>query len=493
MLGGLLLPGLVVAQGTSPSRSIAPYASAQLTLTDNFELGATQKSADSVLRLTAGAKAQARSGRVQGTLDYSLSALAYARHSDRNGIQHQLAADVDVEWYERQGFLRAGATVQQVARSAFDAPVRSDNLPGLNSTDLRSVRLAPRWQGLLPGGLQIRAQAEASVADAADSRVGDTQSTSLSVRVAPFRPAPLSWAIDLVHLDSDFDLARRSRSTRVFGSLIWTLTDLDLQFNARAGAERSNIVTLQARDDSIWGMGLQWQPSPRTRVSADLDERGFGRSHRLSGEYRTPRTVWQLGSSRGVQTGGSTLEIGQRGRAFDILFASFASIEPDFAKRVGLVDAELARLGLRPTDLLFTTFLRSALTIDDRNDFSVGWRAPRITVLFNHSRGLSRRADTLVGRQDDLGRSSKVRQMTNTLALSYRLTPESYANLTATTQSGVGDLATQRSRQNGLSLQWGGRFTPDDSWSIALRTNRYSSAVAPYSENAIVATYGRQF
>lgn len=481
------------AQAGTARTTVSPYASAQLTLTDNYELNAGTQAADAITRLTAGVAMRSTAGRVQGQLDYSLSALLYAQHGGRNTHQHQLSAIGEIEWYERQGYLTAAASIQQVARSAFDAPVRADGLPGRNTAEARSLRIAPRWQGLLPGGLQVRLLADGTLYSTQGSDSGDVRNGTLSARVSPFRPAPLTWAVDLLHQSNDYQLTRSTRSSRATGALFWTLTDLDLLLTAQAGSERSNFTTLQARQDTTWGLGVQWQPSPRTRVRAEIDERAFGQTHQVSAEYRTPRSVWQLSDSRGISTGGTGLGIGQRGRAFDILFAEFASVEPDFARRAALVDAELARAGLNANSLLTTTFLRSSVTIDDRQEASFGWRGPRLSILFNASRSVARRLDLgLVGR-DDLDLSSRVRQNAISLALIHKLTPDMTASLTLTGQSGRGDLATLQSRARSVVAQLNGRLRADDSWSLTLRHSGYETGLVPYSETALAATYGIRF
>lgn len=471
------------AQAGTARTSITPYASAQLTLTDNYELNSGSKSADAITRLTAGVAMRSTAGRVQGQLDYSLSALLYAQHGDRSTHQHQLSANGEIEWYERQGYLTAAASISQVARSAFDAPVRPGGLPGSNTTQMRSISLSPRWQGLLPGGLQIRASLNGRLDDAEDSLTGDVTTLGASVRVSPFRPGPLSWAADVVHSKTSYELTTSVRSSRAYGTLIWNVTDLDLLLNARAGVERSNLATQALRDDATWGAGLEWRPSPRTRVAADLEERGFGRSHLALVEYRTPRTTWRLSTSRNINTGGG--ELGNRNADLlrTQLFEVYAAIEPDFFRRMLLVD-EVLRTG---------SFLRGAVTIDDRQEASVSWRGPRLVASLNLSHAVSRRANLLLTGRDDLDLSDRIRLDAVTVNLSHKLTPQSYVALLLTGQTGRGDLTAQRTRQHGMSLTWGGQFSSDDSWSLSLRRMWYETNLVPYSETALTATYGIRF
>lgn len=471
------------AQAGTARTTVTPYASAQLTLTDNYDLNAASKAADAVTRLSAGVSMRSTAGRVQGQLDYTLSALLYARHGDSNTHQHQLAANGEIEWYERQGYLTAAASIQQVARSAFGAPVRPGGLPGTNTTELRSLSLVPRWQGLLPGGLQVQARLNGRLDSAQDSLTGDVTTVGAGVRVAPFRPTPLSWAVDLVDNRTSYELASPVRSTRAYGSLIWAVTDLDLVLNGRAGVERSNLITQAQRTDDTWGAGLEWRPSPRTRVLADTERRSFGTSHQLLVEYRTPRTVWRLSDTRNVNTSGSEQNVGSLDLLRTRLFEAYAAIEPDFFRRMLLID-ELLRTG---------SFLRGTVTVDDRQELAFSWSGPRLVVGMSLTHGVSRRANLLLTGRDDLDLSSRVTLDSATLQVSHKLTPHSYAGLALTGQAGRGDAASQRTRQHGVTLTWGGQFMPEDSWSLSLRRMWYETNLVPYSETALVATYGIRF
>lgn len=494
-----LLPFTLAQAQNAPALRLSPYASAELTLTDNYNASGAGGAADAVTRLTAGVVARGRTGRIVGFLDYNLTAALYANHGSNSKFENQLTANLEAEWYERQGFLTAGASISQVARSAFGAQPTEGGLRSANSTESRSVRIAPRWQGQVAGLASVNLQAAVSATNANNSTAGDGHSTVLSGRLAALNPARITWALDGARETSDYSLTRSTLSTRGYGSVFATLSDLDLRLNARLGRERSNYSSITPTEMTTWGMGLEWRPSPRTKLSAQLEERSFGTTHSVTFEYRTPRTVWQLSESRGISTGATTLGIGQRGLAFDLFFAQFASIEPDFGRRADLVDAYLKTSGLAPNSIVATTFLRSATTIDDRQELSVAWRGPRFTAAMNVARSVAERLDRALTGQDDLDQASRIRQTSWTLALSHRLTSDMTAGLSLTAQRSAGDvlagslLPAQRSSQQGLVLRLGGQFSAQDSWGLAFRHTRFDNNQQPYSANALVATYGVRF
>jgi len=61
--------------------------------------------------------------------------------------------------------------------------------------------------------------------------------------------------------------------------------DIDWRFSVNGGREESNVGTPAKQGYSNYGAGLQWTPSPRTRLVLQADERYFGRSHSATFEY----------------------------------------------------------------------------------------------------------------------------------------------------------------------------------------------------------------
>ena len=106
---------------------------------------------------------------------------------------------------------------------------------------------------------------------------------------------------------------------------------------------------MQRKGYATYGAGAVWTPSPRTSLTANFDERSFGRTHNLSFEHRTALTTWRISDSRSVSTVNGENGAGSRGTAYNLLFAQFASIEPDPVKRTDLVNSALLRSGINPT------------------------------------------------------------------------------------------------------------------------------------------------
>ena len=481
------------AAAKPPALYFQPYASLAETLTDNVDLAVTGKRADAVTRATVGLGMRSKTGRFQGNLDYSLSGLVYAANGSRNTYQQYLKADMQLEWYERQGFLQASASISQMPRSAFGVQYRVDGLPNANATEVRTASIAPRWQGQLGGLLQVDLGGEASISDSKDSRLADSSATGFGVQVSPFRPGLLSWSLAARQQDTQFDNTRSTYSQWVYGTVLYNWVDMDLRLSVNGGREATNLTSVDRTSRSTWGAAAEWRPSPRTRVLVRGDQRAYGKTHEEAIEYRTPLTVWRFSNSRSINTTGSALIPGPQGRAFDIYYALFESIEPDLVRRADLVLAYLASLNISPTQITTASFLRSAATVDDRLALSAAWRHARSTFTVDLGRVKSRRAQAGLTVLDDLDLTTNVDQRFLSMLFTHRLAPELVGSLSFNTQTSDGLRNDQSSRQQSYGLQLGGSLSAFDTWSLVLRRTLYETNQAPYTEHALVATYGRRF
>jgi uncharacterized protein (PEP-CTERM system associated) len=181
------------------------------------------------------------------------------------------------------------------------------------------------------------------------------------------RWSKLSWGLDMSYREASFSNGRRDEFDQfnVF-SLNYAVTPY-LRVSARANTETSNLASIENQTTSGWGWGLRWNPSPRTNLVLQQDQRFFGSSHLYSFDYRTPRTVWAISSTQGLSTGQFNGSRGFAGSAFDLLFAAFATIEPDPVARAQLVNSFMEANGIDPNANLNTGSLPSQVTKERRN------------------------------------------------------------------------------------------------------------------------------
>ena len=470
--------------------SLRPSLSVTQTASDNYRVTGVDRAYDQITRLTAGVGLRAHTGTLNGYLDYSLSQLAYLRHRDRNTLQNLLNADLNADLAEGRVKIDVAASISQQAISAFAAQPGSSGLPQANSTEVRTLRVSPAFRGPVGAEMRYTAQLGYSLTDAKGSTAGDSNTASMLLHLEPTNKRRLGWAVDASHLRSDFKAGRLTSDDRLTGTLNLGLPLLDLDLSANAGAELTDLASAQRQRYNNWGIGAVWVPSAVTKLTAQFDHRFFGGSHSLIFEHRTPRTVWRLSDVRSLSTS-STQGSGGQGTAYDLFYSQFASVEPDPVRRAALVSAFLTSRGIQPGKE--ASFVRSAATLQRRQEASVAWRGVRNAVLLTFTQSLTERVDTVVNALDDLTKSSQVKLRGASLDLSHQLTPLSSVSLLLNSQQSDGTQANQHNRQRQMGLTYNLRPRADSSLVVGLRRALYESASLPYDETALFATYGIRF
>ena len=489
----VLLAPAASAQTTAPSRAllIQPSASISQTFTDNYLLSATEPAFDAITRLTAGVAIQANAGPVRGYLDYALSGLVHARHSDRNTLLNSLSTAFSADLVPGRARLEVSGNVARSAVSAFGAQPGQDGGVQRNSTELRRIKVAPSVLGPLAGDLRYSANLALEATDARDSIVGDSTSALLGLRLEPVSRGRIVWSVDGTVLRSDFKAGRATSDDRLSATARWRLDRIDTELTGSGGVEVSDMTTASRQRFNNWGLGATWTPSPRTSLAAQYDDRFFGPSRRLSFDHRTALTSWHLAKSRSLSTSGGDGESGGRGTAFDLLFAQFASALPDPIKRTEFVNAYLRSQGIAPNAL--PGFLRASVSVQDLEEASVAFRGVRDIAVLSWTRSRSMRLGVQPGVADDLSVSNEVSLQGLSVDLSHRLTPQSSAGLLLSRQHGSGLNAAQNNLQRKLSLRYTIRPSANSDVNLGFSRTLIDSFPAPFDESAIVLTLGYRF
>lgn len=494
--GGLVLwCGLCAAQdtaGASGSSAFQRSINVEQTLTDNYRLDRGMPESDAITRFGAGISYRPRSGPVRGFLDYNLTGVLYAHHSRENTLQNALNANLAVYLIDDRLQVNLAATISRSAISAFGVQPVAGTDANSNTTEVRTLQISPTLRGPLGSGLRYNARLSHQISSADSGSVGDSGSTSAAVQVVPTTRGRLGWSVDGAHQKSSFKQGRDSQTDRLFGTMLLAVPELDLDLNASMGVEWTDQLTVDHRRHTNRGVGVVWSPSPVTRLSAETEARYYGRSYAVLLEHRTPRAVFRYRSARSASTDGVPA-IGRRGIAFDLLFAQFASVQPDPFLREQLVNRVLQQQNIDPQQLVGVGFLQSAVSEQDTHEFSAAWTGPRNAAVFSLGRTKSRRLDPISAAVDDLSRTGEVVLDSLSVSLSHRLTPMSTLNLSASMQRGGGALAAQSSNQALASLQYSTRLTPDSTLGLSLRRALYKTGLVPYDETAATATYGVRF
>lgn len=455
---------------------IEPSVSVTQTVTDNLRL-TPEKTADAITQLTAGLRMSSRTGRVQGALDYALNGYVYARGSGRSDAQNTLSANGRIDVVDNWFTIDASAAIGQQTISAFGVQGIDPASDSGNRTEQRSYQIAPTWRGSLAGVVDYRATVShgASRSDAQDAQ-GNSTTTSGSLTISGRRSVPLGWSATLSRRQLDYDASRSTEQDDARLSLTYIATP-ELQLSSSVGREWSNLSSLEKEASGTWGFGADWSPSPRTRLTAQQNHRSFGNSYSLAFEHRLPRTVFRLTTSRDISDPSSPGS-SRFGLDMDKLLAEILAI-PDPVLR-NQVSRELG-------------FLFSSPTLQSRLDASVRYQGLRTSFNVTVADTLSRRLDPLAPGSGDLAQSDTVRQRLYSLGLEHRLTPVTNANLSLSRQRNAGAQNAQSNVLRSLILSLTTTAGPRANATLSARHVVFDSLTSPYTENAVVATYGLKF
>lgn len=473
--------------------SIEPRLSVAETLTDNIGLTTSNRQADLITEVTPGFLVTSNGGRVRGFLDYALTGLAYIHNSSSNTLLNALNAKVAVEAVEKWAFLDVQANISQQAISAFGTISPDPNLINKNRTEVRTLSISPYVTGRVVDFADYEARVTQIYTRDSETSTSDNDSTEALVRlVGPSSHRLFNWSADASGHWITYSGGRRIEDNRL-RALLYATPYPELRFSLIGGYESNNYFSLEKQGESTPGLGVDWRPSERTRVSFQQERRFFGNSHSYLVEYRTPRTAWRYSDVSDVSTSFGAPTLGSQGTAYDLFFAQFASVQPDPVLRARLVNEFLLANGLSASTPIFSGSLTSAVTQERRQELSFALLGIRDTVVFSAMQTRSRRIDQVSEVIDDFSNGNVVRQRGFTVQGSHRLTPLSTINLVALVDRTSGNEASQSTTLRSISLIWIGQLAPRTQASLGARHSSFSSPVNPYGESAITARLTMRF
>lgn len=492
-MGLVILAGPAIAQNDSNVRRVLVEPSLTISETITSRDGGSSSSSrnEAITTVSPGVRLSSRTGRLQGSLTYSLDGVLYARDTDANAVRHRLSATGMAVLIERHLSVDMSANISRQPVSAFGVLVAEPNLATTNSTDVRTYSVSPVLRGTVAGTVNLQARAQVAGVSTGTATASDSTTRSASVQISPASVGTrLGWSFDVSRVAVDYDLGRTTEADRaVLGASFSVLPDLRL--TARAGVEDSDLVSLQKERTNTYGVGLLWTPTVRTKLALDADRRPFGNAHGISFEHRMRRSVWRFSDRQDITSGASAA--GATVPAYDLFFSLFQSQEPDPVLREQMVNSFLQRNNLDPGTLVNGGFLTSASAVQRRQELSLAIEGLRTTVLFSGSATASRRAFGTIVLGDDLSAGS-LRQHAFTVGLMHRLTPTSTLGLTVTSQRSESQASAGLfSRLNSISANWTDRIGRRTNLSLGLRHSDFESAADAYRENALLANVRMTF
>jgi uncharacterized protein (PEP-CTERM system associated) len=470
--------------------SFSAQASATVTVTDNVNVAPSgQAQADTILGISMPLHLGRQGPRVNLVADYTPTAYLYADNRDANNVQNYLRSLLTLEAIDNRFFVEAGANVLPTYTSPF-LP-RPDTGVGTTSNRIQQIglRLSPYirretgrgWKYVLRNDNLWTTYSDGALPNSTLNRLFAT---------AESPPTRLHYGLDYTYVYTR-DYSARTGYYQQVARLrpIWRATPA-INLSARLGYEANDYGTEYS--GGVYGAGIDWAPSPRTKLEGFLEHRFFGASYGLTFNHRSRRTAWKLSATRNLYTSALQPLTLRPGTTAEAVNEAFRSQIPDPAQREQAVRQFLDRAGLPPTLTEPYTFYTSQIYLAEQVGGSVTLLGRRNSVEF----GLFWQENTPISTGGDLpsgvfATASRLRQQGGKLNLTHTLTPLTNVTLSANrlyaTASGTPLAPSSRSVQDTVYLTLARRLGPDTNASVGLRWANFDSDISPYRELAALA------
>jgi uncharacterized protein (PEP-CTERM system associated) len=489
MLAALVPVQAQAQEAAARSLVISPTFSASETLLYTSRGTSGRNGSESITTLSPGMFLSSPSGRIRGSLSYSLNASYYAKDSNSSRLDNALAASFIVEAIENWAFVDTAASITQSQISPFGEQVAPDSpRNSANRTEVASYSVSPYVRGSL-GGLAnyearysfIGTETEASTAPDSTARV-----TSLALS-SPSNGAMFGWGLTGVRQEVDFRTGRPTVTDRINTSLSM-VPHPDVRLSVNGGREATDVGATERRSFDNWGFGARWTPTERTNISVQGDRRFFGDSHAVIFEHRMPRTVWRYTDSRDATTGTDINGVGQPITLFQLLMALGARNFPDPIERERVVREDLRRNRLNGNAVVGSSPLASAVTLQRRQDLSFAVNGIRDTLTLQAFRSDSR----LLDNPNNVPDGGRIKLSGVVVSLAHRLTPTSSLTASALWQKTAATASRSGSDLTSASLGWQDEIGRHTTASVGGRF-AVSNGSDPYRETSVTAAIGLRF
>ena len=490
--------GFAQDAGSRPSGSgqgiaIVPRLSVTEIFTDNVSLRSVGKQSELITDVSPGILISSGSGRFRGVIDYSLHKTFYAQNSSSSRSQNLLNAAGTFEAVDNWAYLDFSGNVSQQAISAFGLQSPDNASVNPNLTETRSLRLSPYLRGQLSTFAAYEARYSLTTNRSVSGLASDVTTNEGLIRLSGRTPAArFGWGLDASRQKTDYRAGRSTEADTLKGTLTYTVVP-QLNFSVSGGQEANNFTSANKQSSFTSGLGVNWIPSENTRLSASRQNRSFGESHSFTFDHRTARTAWRFSDSKDISVTPSGNGLGSLGSTYDLYFSQFASIQPDPVLRAALVNSFLQANAINPNVAVVSGFLTSAASLQRRQDISFTLLGVRDTLTFLATRTSGSRLDSVAVANDDLANSAAVRQNGFSVSYAHRLTPDASLNVLASLQKASDGLGLQNTSTKSVNVTVSTRLTRQSTAVLGARRVVFESQTAPYTESAITGALNVQF
>ena len=496
-----VLLALLACPARAEKWDVVPSLSVAETHSDNISLVQdASKQSDWVTQVTPGISIAATGARLRFNVSYAPEFVYHARGQREDQVFQRGNAVAYAELAKQFLYLEAGARVDQYDIS-LQGPLATSNI---NTTGNRAAVTTSFVSPYLLRDFGSAVRGEARFTYSSWNSDGatvlpDNEANRVNLRLAS-GPAYklLTWDIGYTRESITYDENQQETLTEVITGNARRLISSTVGLLAQAGYESyASGIPGSVLEGSRWGAGLEWTPTPRTRLAATAGKRFDDDAYSFEFQHRTRLTTWSAGYSEDVTTTRSEFFVPATASTAGTVDQLFLSQFPDPVARQKAVEEFIARTGLPPSLSAPVNFFSDQMFLVKRWQASAGFLGVRNTLLAN---AFAETREMLFGGAvgpgtGDFTASNAIRAAGASLAWNWRVTARNAWNLGAgytrnefLDSNRVDDLTYIRM---GFTRQ----FQPRVSGSLYYRRqqNESEQSAFSYTENAGVATLQMKF
>jgi uncharacterized protein (PEP-CTERM system associated) len=488
------LPALLSCPAWGAKWEVVPTLSVVETYTDNLSLTPdASKQSDWVTQVIPGISIAATGAGLKFNATYTPEFTYYARGMRDNQVFHRGNATGSAELAKQLLFVDAGANVDQYDVS-LQGPLTTTNVNTTgNRATVGTYFVSPYLRREFGSDVQAEARFTYSVANSDDtSTLSNSVADRINLRLTS-GPAykALTWDLGYLKQTIDYEMGRNIDTEVTTANARRPITPT-VGLLAQAGYEYYKSGLIPPTEGPSWSAGLDWVPSPRTRLAATVGERFFGNAYSFDFRHRTRLTTWSAGYSQNVTTTRSEFFIPAIASTAGYLDTLFSARFPDPVARQKAVEEFIARTGLPPSLSAPINVFTTQLFLVNSWNASAGILGVR-NVLIANIFGLT--SDGLAGDLVLPTAPNASIQTGTSLLWNWRMTARNAWNLAAAysrnESPNTGEIAYLTNVTMGLTRQ----FQPRLSGSLSYRFHQNDSnfSTSDYTENAVFATLRMRF
>lgn len=470
------------------------------TLSDNVFFQAGDKEAgliaEVVPRITG--RVEGPRLRLQGTA--ALQGFAWPMNGIDPRFDPLLNATARYEAVEDFFFIDARANINPIFVNPL-GPGAPNAIPTDNRAYAYTYGISPYIQSQSPGGYRYQLRYNAVRNEFDQEGFLTTAITTLSGQVSSPIRRRVGWSLQANSLQFRIPNQPAFQNDIVRAQLIYQ-PDAQLQLFGIGGYEASGYANRV--ETSVYGLGGQWNPTPRTSMEAKWEERFFGPSYLAAFQHRTRLTSWRLRYLQNIQF--FPLQALGLGTGGDVLYqqldALLANTIPDPVERAAAVQRALEQLGFPVQATNAGAFVTPNIQLVERLEASVGLLGARNSVFLTLFESSNQQVLPISGLPDPaFNRFNEFRQRGFNVTGSHKFDALSSVNATfvlsrGTGVGGLGVNSTAESRQRTLFVNYNRRVGPRTNGTVGFRFNRFDSegaGFAAFQERALIVGIDHRF